>query len=124
MSRLEVCVGSLNLADGASRGNPGLSGGGGVIRDHHGTIVYAFSCFYGDTTNTMAELQALFHGVRWLYDHDHRGAIVEMDSYFLFDCLTKGHKPPWKCIYMLRSIMAMQRDCLFIFQHCYRRLIQ
>lgn len=46
--------------DGARRGNPSLSGGRGVIRDSNGSLIYAFSSFFGDGSNTMAEVRALF----------------------------------------------------------------
>lgn len=43
-----------------------------------------------------------------------------MDSQFLCDCLSNGYNPPWKCIYLIQSILAMQRECQFTFQHYFR----
>lgn len=85
-------------SDEACRGNPGLSGGGGVIRDDRGGFIYAYASFFGDSTNTLAEIRALYQGVRWLYFNGFSGASVEMDSKLLFNCLTQGHKPPWSCL--------------------------
>ena len=34
-------------SDGASKGNPGPAGGGFILRDHTGNMVYALSNFYG-----------------------------------------------------------------------------
>ena len=34
-------------SDGASKGNPGPAGGGCILRDHTGNMVYALSNFYG-----------------------------------------------------------------------------
>jgi ribonuclease HI len=45
--------------DGASRGNPGLSGAGGIIYSPEGEIVGKVSEFLGTTTNNVAEYQAL-----------------------------------------------------------------
>lgn len=52
--------GSFKLnVDGASRGNPGLGGGGGIIRNQHGDLIDAFSRSYGRCTNVVAEFNAL-----------------------------------------------------------------
>ncbi|CAA6662919.1 unnamed protein product [Spirodela intermedia] len=47
----------LNV-DGASQGNPGPSGGGGILHDSTGCILFAFSNFYNIRTNTEAEAMA------------------------------------------------------------------
>ncbi|CAA7403208.1 unnamed protein product [Spirodela intermedia] len=44
----------LNV-DEASQGNPGPSGGGGILHDSTGCILFAFSNFYNIRTNTEAE---------------------------------------------------------------------
>lgn len=80
--------------DGACKGNPGPSGGGGMTRGSNGEFIFAFANYYGDGTNTMADLRALFHGVHWIHSNGYRGALVEIDSKMIFYCLTKGHSPP------------------------------
>lgn len=45
--------------DGASRGNPGESGIGVILRDEQGAIVYSGCGYIGKTTNNVAEYQAL-----------------------------------------------------------------
>jgi ribonuclease HI len=45
--------------DGASRGNPGESGIGVILRDEKGAVVYSGSGYIGRTTNNVAEYQAL-----------------------------------------------------------------
>ncbi|MQM07089.1 hypothetical protein Taro_039924 [Colocasia esculenta] len=54
---------SLNV-DGAGKGNPGDCGGGGCIRDKHGSVVIAFSHFYGYGSSMLAEARALCDGLR------------------------------------------------------------
>ena len=49
--------------DGASRGNPGPSGGGGVIDDASGKEVDCYSLSMGETTNNVAEYGALLAGL-------------------------------------------------------------
>lgn len=45
--------------DGASRGNPGLSGWGGVVEDENGRILLEVKGFLGIATNNEAEYQAI-----------------------------------------------------------------
>lgn len=45
--------------DGASKGNPGMTGHGGVLRDEKGSIIFMFYCHLGKATNNMAKLMAM-----------------------------------------------------------------
>jgi ribonuclease HI len=45
--------------DGGSRGNPGPSGAGAIIRDEHGSAVASVSQFLGIRTNNYAEYEAV-----------------------------------------------------------------
>lgn len=45
--------------DGASRGNPGKTGIGGVIRNKAGEIVHIYCRALGESTNNEAEFAAL-----------------------------------------------------------------
>jgi len=49
--------------DGASRGNPGLSGAGAVIIDPSGAVIKRLKKFLGSATNNTAEYQALLMGL-------------------------------------------------------------
>ena len=49
--------------DGASWGDPGKAGGGGVIKDYHGVWVKGFSRSIGHTTSVIAEWWALQDGL-------------------------------------------------------------
>lgn len=53
----------LNL-DGASKGNPGNSGFGGIFRDHQKRIRWIYAEWGGDMTNNEAELWAIHQGLR------------------------------------------------------------
>ncbi|KAH0645238.1 hypothetical protein KY284_033122 [Solanum tuberosum] len=44
--------------DGSALHNPGKIGGGGILRDYQGNIVYAFAVPFGEGTNNQAEVQA------------------------------------------------------------------
>uniref|UniRef100_A0A2N9FM91 RNase H type-1 domain-containing protein n=1 Tax=Fagus sylvatica TaxID=28930 RepID=A0A2N9FM91_FAGSY len=66
--------------DGSSLGNPGLAGGGGVIRDSSGSWLGGFSRYLGHTTSVQAELRALKDGLILAIDLVIPYLIVEMDS--------------------------------------------
>ena len=52
----------LNI-DGCSKGNPGVSGGEGILRDSISSMVFAFSGYFGRCTSLQAEAKALFLGL-------------------------------------------------------------
>jgi exonuclease III len=54
--------------DGASLGNPGIAGGGGIIRDSNGGWVGGFARAIGVTTSVQAELRALKDGLMLAID--------------------------------------------------------
>eukprot|EP00253_Pinus_taeda_P035656 PITA_35656 len=74
----EACF-KLNF-DGASRGNPGIAGIGGVIRNHKGDITHIFCRSMGECTNNEAEFVALEQGLRVLRSYRQGNFIVEGDS--------------------------------------------
>ncbi len=47
--------------DGASRGNPGESGIGVILRNEGGEVVYSDGLYIGRATNNVAEYSALIH---------------------------------------------------------------
>ena len=73
-------------ADGGSRGNPGPSGAGAVIRDERGEIVGTVSKFLGRQTNNFAEYEAVIGAFEILENlvpaGERKGTvvIVKMDS--------------------------------------------
>eukprot|EP00253_Pinus_taeda_P023451 PITA_23451 len=74
----EACL-KLNF-DGASRGNPGIAGIGGVIRNHRGDIIHIFCRSMGECTNNEAEFAAMEQGLRVLKSSTQGNFIVEGDS--------------------------------------------
>lgn len=53
-------------ADGGSRGNPGPSGAGALVRDEEGTQVVTVSEYLGSATNNIAEYTALLRALQGL----------------------------------------------------------
>lgn len=66
--------------DGASRGNPGQSGIGIVLRDEHGRVLYSGSGYIGLATNNIAEYHALLACIRKARTFDCDRLIVHSDS--------------------------------------------
>ncbi|KAH0696196.1 hypothetical protein KY289_013678 [Solanum tuberosum] len=69
--------------DGSALHNPGKIGGGGILRDYQGNIVYAFAVPFGEGTNNQAEVQCV-HTYReangtadLLAKHSHQQNIVQ-----------------------------------------------
>lgn len=92
--------------DGISKGNPGYTGGGGIIRDHHGNFIYAFgSCYYDIKTNMWAEARAAFDGITsvrilgcfckiWL----------DLDSAMLVKIIKEEETCPWNIWCIMQNI--------------------
>lgn len=66
--------------DGASRGNPGESGIGVVLRDGRGRVVYEGCGYIGKATNNVAEYQALLHCLRKAREARCTRLVVHSDS--------------------------------------------
>jgi len=66
--------------DGASLGNPGLSGAGMVAYDEDGNEVWRESVHLGRMTNNMAEYEALIRALRKVGDHAALPVRVYTDS--------------------------------------------
>jgi ribonuclease HI len=66
--------------DGSSLGNPGLAGGGGVIRNHVGDWVGGFSRAICVTTSVQAELRVLKDGLKLVIDLGILNFEIEMHS--------------------------------------------
>jgi ribonuclease HI len=66
--------------DGAAKGNPGMTGMGGVIRDSGGNIIRLYAGSMGNSTNNAAEFGALELGLEILSRERMTNTIVEGDS--------------------------------------------
>ncbi|XP_027170444.1 uncharacterized protein LOC113770234 [Coffea eugenioides] len=106
-------------SDGCSRGNPGKSGGGGVIRDCAGRFLLGFSCFFGELTSLQAELKALLHGIRLALDRGYRELHIESDSLVLVQIVRGTVRCPWQLQSGLQELMEARRYIREI-SHCFR----
>lgn len=96
----------LNV-DGASKGNPGLAGGGGLIRDHHGSLVLAYSHFYGPCHSLVAEARAMLDGLRYAAACDIKLHSVESDSLVLVNIIKTSSISPWRLIPLISELRSL-----------------
>ena len=75
--------------DRAFKGNPGMAGFGGVIRDEQGCIKDIFHSHLGTTTNNMAELMALEQCLEILMEANLHNTIIESDSELVINVAKK-----------------------------------
>ena len=66
--------------DGASRGNPGESGIGIVLRDEQGNVLFEGGGYIGTATNNIAEYQALLACVKKARELSCKKLVVYSDS--------------------------------------------
>ena len=59
---LAIGICKLNT-DGSALQNSGKVGGGGILRDHQGIFIYAFSISLGFGTNNFSEIKVPLHGL-------------------------------------------------------------
>lgn len=59
----------LVFTDGGARGNPGPAAVGVVIKDEEGKILHQFGKKIGETTNNVAEYQAVIEALVWMRDN-------------------------------------------------------
>ena len=66
--------------DGASKGNPGTAGHGGVLRDERGNILFIFYGHLGKATNNMAKVMAMEQCLEFMIQDNRHNVIIEADS--------------------------------------------
>jgi len=75
--------------DGASKGNPGKAGYGGIFRDRRGTPLLTFTGSIGWDTNNSTELEGLWQGLLLTQLHGFSPLIIEGDSQILINMVNQ-----------------------------------
>lgn len=107
--------------DGSSLGNPGLAGGGGLIRNEKGGWVVGFASKIGITSSFLAELWALRDGLNLCVSRGIAAIEVELDAKFIVDAVSN---PKYSNIFA----SVLMDDCRHLvkqipqtqFKHCFR----
>ncbi|KAL0349756.1 UNVERIFIED_CONTAM: putative ribonuclease H protein [Sesamum radiatum] len=106
--------------DGASKGNPGIAGAGGIIRNHLGQTVLAFQEHLGLTSNTAAELKAIYRGVKLCIDSNIRKIWVETDANVALKLISSPSLGPWHLQNLLQQIRNLLSQTEFKISHIFR----
>ncbi|XP_070042479.1 uncharacterized protein [Nicotiana tomentosiformis] len=109
----------LNV-DGCFKGNPGSAGCGGILRDHLGQLIIAFSSYLGVTTNNYAEAQAIKTGLIWCIDHGFNTLEIESDSLILIKMIKNDICASWEIKDFIDDIHSMLAHGSFQFNHILR----
>lgn len=107
--------------DGASRGNPGISGIGGVIRNSDKKFLGYFAMGIGYGWAYEAEVKAILQGLLFCQQFLFRNVIVESDATIAIGWVISKDKRPWKLMNELNQIdlLMTEINCLGI-RHTYR----
>lgn len=94
----------LNI-DGSVRGNG--SAGGGIIRSIDGALVAAFSYYYGEGSNNLAEFLALKDGMLLCKALNLSPVLIESDSSIVVTAVRSAHGDNWRLAYILRECVVL-----------------
>ncbi|GLJ40787.1 hypothetical protein SUGI_0843530 [Cryptomeria japonica] len=103
-------VGKKLNFDGASQGNPGLSGFGVVVRDENGNLVGAICGPVGIATSNVARITALEEGLKWVSSNGISKVRIEGDSQVILSGITKKGFMNWRLnAWILRINYLLQK---------------
>ncbi|XP_073051343.1 uncharacterized protein [Primulina eburnea] len=102
-------VGCFKLnVDGSSRGSPGDSTVGGVVRDSSGQVLVSFSEFIGVGTNIRAELWAIWRGLLISSDLHFFPLWIETDSRISL-LILRSRRCTWGLEHIVTRILLLMR---------------
>ena len=109
--------------DGASKGNPGLSGAGAVIYKN-GNEIWSSCKFVGYKTNNQAEYSALILGLKGALDLGITSLSVLGDSLLVINQVNNIYKVKSVCLHELyKEAQSLKTEFDYIdFSHVYREL--
>lgn len=123
-------MGTLYInTDGGSRGNPGEAAIGIVFSDQSENVIYKYSKAIGQTTNNIAEYQALKMALeilkksRWLKDNSGGQVYCRLDSQLVVEQLKGNYKVKnleLKKIYQELLMIIGNLSCKVFFCHVNR----
>nr|YP_010502929.1 Ribonuclease H [Psychotria viridis]UXD78706.1 Ribonuclease H [Psychotria viridis] len=106
--------------DGSSLGNPGMAGGGIVVRDSFGRVLHACSVSFGHATSFQAELKALIHGLELCQQLGLTHGTLEMDSKMVVDMINGCVSCPWRFYHELHGARVLLRSLSLHLTHILR----
>ncbi|XP_075663469.1 uncharacterized protein LOC142633081 [Castanea sativa] len=98
-------------SDGASIGNLGNAGAGGLIRDHSGNWIKGYMRNIGVATSIIAEFWALRDGLLLASQLGINHLIIELDAKVIVDLMLSNNT-------CNKAYMPLLNDCSFGLRHC------
>ena len=98
-------------SDGCCKGNPGEGGGGSILRDDTGQVVFACADYYANKTNSCAEAKALLQGLQVCKEKGFHHIDIEVDSLMLKNVIVGSTTTPWGIVCEVRKIKNLL-DCM------------
>ena len=110
--------------DGAAKGNPGLSGCGGVITEANGKLISSYAWGLGNGTNNKAEFCRLYQGLRIARTKGIANLLVFGDSQLLIQAISNKKRPSnVQLAQIMKRIRTLYEDFHSIsFYHILRNL--
>ncbi|XP_049348974.1 uncharacterized protein LOC125813528 [Solanum verrucosum] len=96
--------------DGSALNNPGSIGAGGVLRNHMGELLLAFSVPLGEGTNNQAEVEAALFGLTWCAQLNYNKVILEVDSQLLVDYFLNKQISPWSISSQMQRLQQLSSN--------------
>ena len=81
--KIDVLLNMEERVSVALKSNTLKIGGGGILRNDYGNIIYVFSNPFGEGSNNQAKVQAATYGLYRCIQHGFRNIILEVDSELL-----------------------------------------
>jgi ribonuclease HI len=101
--------------DGASRGNPGPSGIGVVVRNSKGETIAEVKEYIGEGTNNVAEYQSVIRALKELKKLNISGAVINIDSELIVNQLNGNYRIKNQVLFGLaKSIRQLEKDFSFV----------
>ena len=102
-------------------GNPGLAGGGGIIRDSAGNWVKGYARAIGVTTSVAAELWALREGIRLCIALKLPAVEIEMDVQVVADPVSSNSsRLNYTNVFVSDCKEGLKKIPLVRIKHCFR----
>ncbi|XP_042483836.1 uncharacterized protein LOC122064185 [Macadamia integrifolia] len=105
--------------DGSSMENPGRAGGGVVIRDSNGKVIFSFKNFLGISMNYYAEFMSFLHGIRHAMGQRITNLWIETDSVAVVTAV-QGKSLPWFALQKWLSLQHYLNSISWKITHCFR----
>ncbi|CAI0404027.1 unnamed protein product [Linum tenue] len=108
-------------SDGSVHHGTGSAAAGGLLRDHSGRCIAAYTISLGICSITRAELRGAVEGLQLAWDLGYRRVRVELDSRCGIHLISSNANPDHHHVSIIDRLQALARcDWEVVFSHVYR----